>query len=105
MKKAGDVLSQFFEEKFGKSFEKINRNSIFSSWEKIINEIWPQDDENKSLAAHSKIRELERGVLLVEADHPGWIQILGTKKAELLKAAQCQFPDLEIQSINFRLRR
>ena len=105
MKKIGDIFSEFFKENFGKSFEEYNRKSIFSSWEKIINEAWPQDDEVHPAAAHSKIRELDKGVLLVEADHPGWVQTLGTKKAELLLAAQNQFPELEIKSINIRLSR
>ena len=105
MRRAGDILSEMFREKFGQSFEDINRNSIFSSWEKIIKEAWSQNGEDNPVAAHSKIRELERGILLVEADHPGWIQTLGTKKAELLLAARRQFPELEIRNINFRLSR
>ena len=105
MKKAGDVLSELFRDKFGKSFEEFNRKSIFSSWEKIIEEVWPKKEEDNYVAAHSKIRELEKGVLCVEADHPGWVQILGTKKTDILLAAQRQFPELEIKNINIRLSR
>jgi hypothetical protein len=44
-------------------------------------------------------------VLIVEADHPGWIQILQTKQAELLLAVQRQCPRLDIRGIAFRLSR
>ena len=105
MKKIGDVFSEYLKENFGKSFEEFNRKSIFSSWEKIIEEAWPQDGEDHPATAHSKIRELDKWVLLIEADHPGWVQTLGTKKAEILLSAQRQFPELEIKSINIRLSR
>jgi hypothetical protein len=49
--------------------------------------------------------ELERHVLLIEADHPGWIQILQTKQRELLSQFQRRFPDLAITGISFRLSR
>ena len=56
-------------------------------------------------AVHSRIRELERGVLLVEVDHPGWIQIFQTKQGVLLSAVQRRYPELDIRGIAFRLSR
>jgi hypothetical protein len=44
-------------------------------------------------------------VLLIEADHPGWIQILQTRQNELLTVAKRRFPDLDIRGIAFRLSR
>ena len=119
MKKAGDILSQLFKEKYGIDLsEKIpSRPGIFSSWELVIKEVWPAvlqknkntnesesaHEEIPAVASHSKIRELEKGVLLIEADHPGWIQILQTKQAELLSAYQRKYPEEDIKSITFRL--
>jgi hypothetical protein len=48
---------------------------------------------------------MERGILLVEADHPGWVQILQTKQRALLASARRRFPELNIRSIAFRLSR
>ena len=77
-------------------------SALFSSWTRIVMEAWPQEDV-PTAAAHSRIRELQRGVLLVEADHPGWIQILRTKQTELLAVVKRRYPELDIKGISFRL--
>ena len=83
---------------------------LFSSWEKTVCQAWPRGEDQKSedvpaAAAHSRIKELEHGVLFVEVDHPGWIQILQTRQAELLLAVQRLCPKLDIRGIAFRLSR
>ena len=100
MRKAGDILSDFFREKFGPQFMETARSTsgLFSSWARVVEDI-------PAAAAHSRIRELERGILLVEADHPGWIQILQTKQGELLSVVQSRYPELDIRGIAFRLSR
>jgi hypothetical protein len=112
MRKAGDIITALFRERFGPEFIETARTSsgLFSSWEKIVAEIWPYSgdpglEDIPAAAVHSRIRELERGVLLVEADHPGWVQILLTKQTELLSAVQRRYPKLGIQAIAFRLNR
>ena len=115
MKKAGDIVSALLSEKFGPEFMDTARatTGLFSSWANIIKEAWPQSGQNNSdnqgvediptAAVHSRIRELERGILLIEADHPGWIQILQTKQGKLLSAVQRRYPELNIRGISFRL--
>ena len=112
MRKAGDIISALFRENFGTEFIKTARSTagLFSSWTQVVAEVWPRSfgDENTiedipAAAAHSRIQELERGVLLVEADHPGWIQILQTKHQELLSAIGRRYPDMGIRTIAFRL--
>jgi hypothetical protein len=94
MKKAGDLLSAFFDEA---TLDKAKGyGSLFSSWASIAGE---------NLAAHSRIVELERSVLLIEADHPGWIQILQTKQKNLLFAVRRRFPQITVTAISFRLSR
>ena len=119
MRKAGDIVTALFREKFGPQFMETARSTagLFSSWTQVVAEVWPRaffSDEGKAewgsldipaAAVHSKIRDLERGVLLVEADHPGWIQILQTKQGELLSAVQRRYPKLDIRVIAFRLSR
>ena len=113
MKKAGDVISAIFRERFGPEFAETARSNagLFSSWADIVAEAWQGKAgisqspglEDVPAAAHSRIRELERGLLLIEADHPGWVQILQTKQKELLSAAGRRYPELGIRSIAFRL--
>jgi len=112
MRKAGDIISGLFKQRFGEDFMENARLSaeLFNSWEKTVCQVWPRGDDQKSedipaAAVHSRIKELERGVLFVEADHPGWIQILQTRQAELLQAVQRRCPALEIRGIAFRLSR
>jgi hypothetical protein len=94
MKKIGELLAAFFDEDTLKMAQGYS--DLFSSWRDIAGE---------SLAAHSRISELERSVLRIEADHPGWIQILQTRQKGLLNRARRKFPSLNITGIAFRLSR
>ena len=112
MKKAGEVIAALFRENFGEKFMETARSnaSLFSSWTEIVTEAWqsktrPEAEDVPAAAVHSRIRELERGMLLVETDHPGWIQILQTKQSELLAVAERRYPELGIKNIAFRLSR
>jgi hypothetical protein len=98
MKKAGELLSVFFNKNLTEKAQGYS--DLFSSWEVIT-----EKNGISSVASHSRIVELEKAVLLVEADHPGWIQILQTKQTYLLKTVIRRFPDLEIRGISFRLSR
>ena len=109
MRKAGEIISALFRERFGPEF--VETAGMFSSWNRIVTEVWSRSYWNKEdsgpedipAAVHSRIRELERGVLIVEADHPGWIQILQTKQEALLSVFQRRYPELGIRGIGFRL--
>jgi predicted nucleic acid-binding Zn ribbon protein len=105
MKKAGDVISALFKENFGSEFVETARSSaeLFSSWSEIVAEAWKNPEP--AAASHSRISELEKGLLLIEADHPGWIMTLQTKQHELLEAAQRRYPELDIRSLAFKLSR
>jgi hypothetical protein len=92
MKRAGELLAAFLDQQtLGTAREY---SALFSSWRSIAGD---------TLAAHSWIRELERSVVLVEADHPGWIQMLQIKEKDLLDALRRRFPDQRIAGISFRL--
>jgi len=109
MSKASEIITALFNERFGSQFMETARStaSLFSSWARVVAVAWPRtpDGEIPAAAVHSRIRELERGVLLVEADHPGWIQILQTKQVELLSAVQRLYPEQNIRAIAFMLSR
>jgi predicted nucleic acid-binding Zn ribbon protein len=100
MKKAGDVLSALFDEN---TLNKAkNYGELFSPT------LWAGLLESSGLAqgtSHSRIVELEKTVLLIEADHPGWIQLFQTKQKALLEAVQRRFPELSLTGISFRLSR
>lgn len=92
MKKASDILNSFLDKNLYSKAEEYNR--LFTSWDAIAGE---------RVASHSNIRDLEKTVLVVEADHPGWIQILQAEQTKLLKKVQKRFPELNISAISFYL--
>jgi hypothetical protein len=94
VKKIGELLSAFFDE--GTMEKARGYNDLFSSWRDIAGE---------GVAAHSRIVELEKSVLRIEADHPGWIQILQIRQKGLLNRVCRKFPTLKITGISFRLSR
>jgi hypothetical protein len=98
MRKAGDLLSAIIDENM--IDRARNYSELFHSWVRLT-----AKHGIAAAADHSRIRELERNVLLVEADHPGWIQILQTKSHKLLAELQTRFPDLALTGISIRLSR
>lgn len=92
MKKAGELLGAFFDERVLRAAQGYSE--LFSAWRSLAGE---------KIAAHSRIAELEKSILVVEADHPGWIQILQMKQANILEGARKRFPQLSISGISFRL--
>jgi hypothetical protein len=98
MKQIGEALSTLFDERLMKKARGYSR--LFASWSELT--------EKNGIAAaadHSRIKELDRGILRIEADHPGWIQILQTKEHRLLDELCRRFPGLNISGISLVLSR
>lgn len=96
MKRAGDLLAAIIDANL---YSKARAYSgFFSSWDQIT-----QGCGLAAAGGHSRVRELERGILLVEADHPGWVQILQTKAPQIMSALRRRFPELDVRGISFVL--
>jgi hypothetical protein len=111
VKKAADLLPAFFDE-----YAERDRKSggardnaawygrgvarLFYGWSAIARE-----QRIAAAVDHAKIAELERNIVLIEADHPGWIQILQTKEEGILESFRRKFPELGIAGVSFRLSR
>jgi len=96
MKTVGAILSTLFDRQF---MEKAHEYSkFFDSWEDIT-----AKNRIASAAAHSRIKDLDRGIVLVEIDHPGWKQILQTKQSKLLNDFRLRFPEMDISGISLIL--
>lgn len=94
MKKAGELLGSFFDQSLMRSAQAYSE--FFSAWKRIVGD---------HLAAHSRIVELEKTVLVVEADHPGWIQLIQMKRSSILESIRAQFPDLTVTAISIKLKK
>lgn len=88
---AGDLIQQIFANL------KISTQgqSIFDAWTELVG------DET---AEHIKIKDIKGKALLLEADHPGWVQVAQLKKKEILEKIKERFPDNNISIIKVSLR-
>ncbi len=77
----------------------------FAVWRKIMLSIksGTNPNEGANLAAHSRIVDLKNGVLLVEADHPGWIELLQLRKNYILKGLSMYARGMGVQTLAFRV--
>lgn len=69
-------------------------SAFYGSWEGVA---------GQRLAAHSRPVDIRNGVVFIEADHPGWIQMLQMQQDDLLERLRKQGRDLGITGIAFRL--
>ncbi len=102
MTKAADLLPVFFDEYAERDPKRNPRrvSGLFYSWAAVSRE-----QRIAAASDHARIAELERGIVLIEADHPGWIQILQTKEQGILESFRHRFPELDITGVSFRLSR
>ena len=96
MKRVGDLISNIFDEKF---LEKTKGYSaFFDCWEDLM-----VKNGIAVAAGHSWIKSVEKGLVWIEVDHPGWKQILQTKESKLLHDFKYRFPDMGISGISIVL--
>jgi len=96
MKRVGDLIPAIFDERF---FEKTRGYSgLFDCWEDLMIK-----NGIAAAAGHSWIKSVEKGLVWIEVDHPGWKQILQTKESKLLHDFKYRFPDMGISGISIVL--
>ena len=76
---------------------------VVSRWNEILGSV--PGLHRRHPGAHSRIADLRAGVLTVEADHPGWLQLLQWHQGELVERLALAFPNLGIRALQFRLSR
>ncbi len=96
---AADMVARIFTNIEASKIE--NGNQIVSSWRSIVESIYRNGPK---LAAHSKVIDFKNGILLIETDHPGWIQMLQMYKSYILKGLKKALPDVTVTSLAFRLQ-
>ncbi|MFP4330179.1 MAG: DUF721 domain-containing protein [Alkalispirochaetaceae bacterium] len=92
MKRAGNLLGAFFK---GNNIEDSNGYvDFFQSWQQIV---------GVDLAAHSDAVDIRNGALVVEVDHPGWMQKLHMQRDRILTEVNRRYPNLGIRNLHFLL--
>ncbi|MCX7787660.1 MAG: DUF721 domain-containing protein [Spirochaetes bacterium] len=91
--KAGDILKELFSHL---NFEKGQTYvSFFSDWVDLV---------GVDLACHIRPVDIRHTSLLLEVDHPGWMQMFQLKQKKILHRIQKKHPSLGITSVQFRLK-
>ena len=88
-------------------------NEICSVWKKVVSGVRSMKHESEDsdkrmplgerLAGNTRVIDLKNGVLLVETDHPGWIQYLRMYQKFILNGIRMNLPSLKITSLAFRV--
>ena len=99
-----DSLTRIFENISGSKLESAN--SIVGLWKSTLLKINSDrnPNEGRNLVDHSRVIDLKNGVLLVEADHPGWIELLQLRKKFILTCINNSRSGIKVSSLAFRLR-
>ncbi len=91
-RKASEIVSKFFD---GLKTDDFNRvNSFLSGWNTIVGD---------KIAAHSRVIDVDKGMLIIEVDHPGWSQQILFLKRKILFGLGSQFPDFKITNLTIRV--
>lgn len=91
-KSVSDLLSSFFDQEMAK---KGGAQAGFGrAWKTIA---------GSPLGEHSRPGDIRHGILLVEVEHQGWMQLLQFEQDRILAEIKRRFPELEIRGIGFRL--
>lgn len=92
MRQAGDILRLFLDQKTAKQAELYS--GFFSGWRTVVGE---------RIAAHSQVKDLQNGIVIVEVDHPGWIQMIQLKQTEFVDSLRKKYPGLSIRGLRLQL--
>ena len=90
--RAGDILDTFFR-RHNISGGK-DHVSFYRSWEQIV---------GFDIASHTSVTDIRYSALLVEVDHPAWMQMVQLRRKQILATVQNRFPRLGVKSLNLRL--
>lgn len=96
----------------GRVFRNIDPASVTGAgtisaiWDKVVRGIKNSRDEfyGDKLASHSEVVDFKNGQLLVQADHPGWIQALQLYSKFIIRGMNMNMPDFKVDSMVFRLK-
>ena len=92
MRKVGDILREYLREKGWLTENPYG--ALFQNWREVA---------GRGLGDHTRLRDVHDGVMIVEADHPGWLQMAGMRKEALLSAARRVAPAARLTAVRLVL--
>lgn len=103
-RKANEILTNIFDN-LSKNLLKDSAN-ITNGWKYVLSSIKSRNNKNigELLISHTRVVDLKNGILLVETDHPGYIQTLQMYNSYIIRGMNKKYPELEIKTLSFRLK-
>lgn len=92
MKKVEDLLQQFLN-RIGQS-DGAPYVGLFRSWRGIVGD---------RIADHAEPVDVRGSALIVEADHPGWVQMVMFSREKILRELGRRYPELKITGMQIRV--
>ena len=86
--------------------KRMEENSIFvSKWKKIVTSVKSviNPDCGNTMYSHSQIIDVKNGTLILQVDHPGFIQLFETYKKYILRGLEMHLPQMNIKNISYIL--
>ena len=91
----------------------ISGNELPDIWKNVVSKIKTFNDSEdcetrmpigQRLAANTRVVDLKNGTLLIETDHPGWIQYLKIYQKFIITGLKREIKDLKINTFAFRVK-
>ena len=100
----GDIINSAFKNISQADYKKSN--DIINIWEKVLLRIKSNSNPNegRNLATHSRVIDFKNGILLVEVDHPGWIELLQLHKKYIITGLNMENKLVKVESLAFKLK-
>ena len=100
--KADELITNIFSG-IGNSSKEASK--IVLLWNEVLFSIKNPKLDASQLVDHSKILDFKNGVLVIETDHPGRIQLFQMYKNYIQTGLNRKLPDLSIKNIVFKLKK
>lgn len=106
---ASEIISSIFNKNIGNNV-LTEVSELASGWNEILISLQSSQRKNKNLdgsnlADHSRIIDIKNNILIIETDHPGWIQLHKLYERTILKKLSLKFPTLKIRTIGYVLKK
>ena len=94
MEKAENIISRIFDGKADKNSSGFVK--VFTHWNYIL--------QDKRLADHCHLEDINDNSIRVSFDHPGWIQIFRMNQSSILRRLNSHYKNLHVSSVIMYLK-
>ena len=84
--------------------KRMEESSLFiSKWKKVVTSVKSvvNPDCGNTMYAHSQIIDVKDGTILLQVDHPGFIQLFETHKKYILRGLEMHIPQIKIKNMSY----